>query len=62
MGKLYTILNNSKYPSIDDLMFSVIDKLSEDLGEISDNARSREYTLDEIADQIEEIVKIIKRN
>lgn len=61
-GKLYTVLENSGYPSIEDLIFSIIDKLAEDLGVISDNARSHEYSLENIADQIDEIMEMIKRN
>lgn len=60
MGKLYSVLYRSGYRAIESLMFAITDKLAQDLMTVSDNARSGEYTLDEIADQIDLIIEMVQ--
>ena len=61
MKDLNNLLKESRYPSLVDLLIAVTDQLDNSLLDISANCTSGNYTLDEIAEQIDSLREKIVR-
>lgn len=57
MKDISNLLKESRYPSLVDLFIAAADQLDNSLLDISDNCTSGNYTLDEIAEQIDSLRK-----
>lgn len=62
MKDLSNLLKESRYPSLVDLLIAAADQLDNSLLNISSNCSSGNYTLDEIAEQIDDLREKIVRS
>lgn len=62
MKGLYSLLEESRYPSVDLLISSIFDRIDNELIDIQGNLESGDYTNEEISEQIEELRKQIVRD
>lgn len=62
MKGLYSLLEESRYPSIDILMLSIFDRIDNELIDIQENLESGDYSNEEISEQIEKLRKQIVRD
>lgn len=61
MRGLYNVLRDSRYPSLFDLFDAITDRLENDLIRVHDNCTSGECSMDEVAEQIDDIIRMIVR-
>lgn len=62
MKGLFGLLNDARYPSLDCLVYAILDRLENELLEIKGNIESGEYTNEELAEQVENLRKRIIRS
>lgn len=62
MKGLYSLLEESRYPSVDTLILSIFDRIDNELIDIQGNLESGDYSNEEISEQIEELRKQIVRD
>lgn len=62
MKGLYSLLEESRYPSVDLLISSIFDRIDNELIDIQGNLESGDYTNEEISEQIEALRKQIVRD
>lgn len=62
MKGLYGLLNDTHYPSLDTLVYSIFDRIENELIEIEDNIRSGKYTNEELEEQVESLRKRLIRS
>ena len=62
MKDISNLLKESRYPSLVDLFIAAADQLDNSLLNISSNCSSGNYTLDEIAEQIDDLREKIVRS
>lgn len=59
---LYSVLSDSKYPAVDELLYAICDRIDNELCTLSDNVESEEYSKFGIIEQIDNIRQMIKRD
>lgn len=62
MKGLYSLLQESRYPSVDILISSIFDRIDNELIDIQGNLESGDYTNEEISEQIGALRKQIVRD
>lgn len=59
MKRLYSLLDDAHYPSLDVLVTSIFNRIENELIELRGNLTSGQYTTEELSDQIDDLINLI---